>query len=613
MSKVNHSHITFGNLLKSSVILSKQLYQQIIIYFLLVFLLQILISGPLITALLNLMLASSGDHAIGNFDIAVFMLSPAGLGFLILAGITSLFLSMLVLSGLMLLAESAMQGAPLSLTQMFLRLKNKLTPITGLAGLGTIIILLILLPSAGLLLLVKSSLLGQHDINYYLTQRPTEFKLAVTLAIIILLPVMIAIISIITALYFSLPYILFQDQGPVAAFRNSRKLLKGKYRLVLSLLARLLLILLLTSLLLHGVIYLASSLLIQVTESSMNLLLFSLGLGLMANFLIATLLVYLAQCAMAFSILLIWRSVEGKATRPQEFIKAVYIKHRFLIYALLLSILGGSLVFAYSLLNTLEMEDQVIIAAHRGSSLKAPENLFSAVKQAAEDGADAAEIDVQRTSDGVIVLAHDQDLMRVAGQPLKISQNSYQTLKQFDIGGRVSSEFAGETIVSLEDVVKFVKTTPMQLLIELKSYNDDGPRLATEIIELLERHDMSDQIIMMSLVYAEIKFLKQNYPAVKAGFLASAALGDLTQLDADFLAVSQGMLTDSMIATLHSADKKICVWTIDDKQTMSMLIDRGVDCVITNTPEKLVEVLQERRELSNAERLLLRSKHLYNL
>jgi len=152
----------------------------------------------------------------------------------------------------------------------------------------------------------------------------------------------------------------------------------------------------------------------------------------------------------------------------------------------------------------------------------------------------------------------------------------------------------------------------MQLLIELKSYNDDGKRLAKEIIELLQHHDMSNHIIMMSLNYAEINFLKQNYPDVMAGFLASAALGDLTRLDVDFLAVSLGMLTDTMIATLHSADKKICVWTIDDKQTMSMLIDRGVDCIITNTPESLVQVLQERSELSNVERLLLRSQHIYN-
>jgi glycerophosphoryl diester phosphodiesterase len=561
---------------------------------------------------MNLMLESSGDHAIGNFDIAIFILSPVGLGFLLLAGITALILSMIILSGLIILAESVMQAEPLSLIQTFIILKKKLTPFAGLAGLGTLILLPVIILTAGLLFLVNSSLLGQHDINYYLAQQPAEFKLAIALAIIIGLPAIIAIIGIITTLYFSLPFILFEGHGPAEALRSSRKLLMGKYRLVLFLVARLLFSLFLLSLALHGIIYLTGSLLVGMTETSMRLLLLSLGLILTANILIATVIIYLAQCALAFSILLIWRSVKGDPTQPPKLIKPVIIPHRFLSYALLLGFLAISVSLAYSLLNTIDIKDQVIIAAHRGSSLKAPENLLSAVKQAAEDGADAAEIDVQRSSDGVIVLAHDKDMMRVAGQPLEISKTPYQTLKQFDIGGRISSEFKGESIATLEEVVKFARSASMQLLIELKSYNDDGNRLAKEIIELLQRQDMSNHIIMMSLNYTEIKFLKQNYPDVMAGFLASAALGDLTRLDVDFLAVSLGMLNDTMIATLHSADKKVCVWTIDDKQTMSMLIDRGVDCIITNTPERLVQVLQERSELSNAERLLLRSQHIFN-
>jgi len=198
--------------------------------------------------------------------------------------------------------------------------------------------------------------------------------------------------------------------------------------------ARLLLTLFLLSLVLHGVIYLAGSFLVGATETSMSLLLLSLGLTLTANIMIATIIIYLAQCALAFSILLIWRSVKGESTQPPKLIKPVIVQHRFLSYTLMTGILAISVSLAYSLLNTIDIEDQVIIAAHRGSSLKAPENLLSAVKQAAEDGADAAEIDVQRSSDGVIVLAHDKDMMRVAGQSLEISKTPYQTLKQFDIG-----------------------------------------------------------------------------------------------------------------------------------------------------------------------------------
>ena len=59
--------------------------------------------------------------------------------------------------------------------------------------------------------------------------------------------------------------------------------------------------------------------------------------------------------------------------------------------------------------------ESVKVTAHRGSSARAPENTLSAVRQAITDGADFAEIDVQTTADGEVVVLHDGDLMRMAG------------------------------------------------------------------------------------------------------------------------------------------------------------------------------------------------------
>jgi hypothetical protein len=62
----------------------------------------------------------------------------------------------------------------------------------------------------------------------------------------------------------------------------------------------------------------------------------------------------------------------------------------------------------------------------------------------------------------------------------------------------------------------------------------------------------------------------------------------------------------------RSMSSKVCVWTIDDPGMMSTMIDRGVDCIITNTPKRLVEVLAQRRGLSTLERLLLRYRQVYD-
>ena len=100
---------------------------------------------------------------------------------------------------------------------------------------------------------------------------------------------------------------------------------------------------------------------------------------------------------------------------------------------------------------------------------------------------------------------------------------------------------------------------------------------------------------------------------VITGFVASAALGNISKLNVDFLAVSGALATNTLIATAHSQGKQIYVWTIDDPREMFTMIDRGVDNIITNDPGALVSVLEERAELENAERILLRFKSLFVL
>lgn len=69
--------------------------------------------------------------------------------------------------------------------------------------------------------------------------------------------------------------------------------------------------------------------------------------------------------------------------------------------------------------------------------------------------------------------------------------------------------------------------------------------------------------------------------------------------------------TDALIASAHFRGREVWVWTVDDPDVMSRLIDRGVDHVITNVPGEMVRVLEARAELGTAERMLLRFRNLY--
>ena len=67
------------------------------------------------------------------------------------------------------------------------------------------------------------------------------------------------------------------------------------------------------------------------------------------------------------------------------------------------------------LLNGIQINDTVMVVAHRGASGKAPENSLASIRQAISDGADWVEIDVQETADGEVIVVHDSDFMKLAG------------------------------------------------------------------------------------------------------------------------------------------------------------------------------------------------------
>jgi len=117
----------------------------------------------------------------------------------------------------------------------------------------------------------------------------------------------------------------------------------------------------------------------------------------------------------------------------------------------------------------------------------------------------------------------------------------------------------------------------------------------------------------MSLEYAGIQKVRALRPDWKVGLLSARAVGDLTRLDADFLAVNMALARSALIKAAHAAGKEVYVWTINDALSMSQIMSLGVDGVITDEPLLGREVLTARSELSSTQRLLLQMAPLFGL
>lgn len=271
-----------------------------------------------------------------------------------------------------------------------------------------------------------------------------------------------------------------------------------------------------------------------------------------------------------------------------------------------LAVVGGvaaTIVVAFATVESIDVNPEVLVTAHRGSSHSAPENTLAAVRRAIEDGADYAEIDVQESADGEIVVIHDMDLMRIAGVPKKIWQMTAEEIQGLEAGSWFSEEFRGEPIPTLDQMI-LLAGDRIRLNIELK-LNGHEQNLEERVIRIISKHNFQDRCLITSLSYPALAKTRELAPELKTGYIVLQALGDLSKVEADAFSLGSGLVNRRLAADIRQRGKEVHVWTINDPAKMRRFIDMGVDNIITDRPDLLVALIRERAKLSDTEKLLL--------
>jgi glycerophosphoryl diester phosphodiesterase len=273
-------------------------------------------------------------------------------------------------------------------------------------------------------------------------------------------------------------------------------------------------------------------------------------------------------------------------------------------------LLAGAAAFMWWVAARGTSPSAVAITAHRGNSTHAPENSLAAFRAAMAAHADFSELDVQRTRDGVVVVLHDGDLMRMAGDPRKISALTIQDLATIDIGRKFGPAFAGEHVPTLAAVIAAVRGH-MKLNVELK-YNAPDPQLAAAVLAVLRHEQFLDQVVITSLDAAALRQVRAIEPQVRIGQIVTVAIGEPTQGETDFLSLNSARATVAVIRRAHAVGKEVHVWTVNRAEVMLRMIERGADNLITDDPELAVRVLEQRRALPAAEEFALRLRTLFS-
>ena len=176
-------------------------------------------------------------------------------------------------------------------------------------------------------------------------------------------------------------------------------------------------------------------------------------------------------------------------------------------------------------------------------------------------------------------------------------------LAKIDIGSHFDARFQNERVPPLSEVLAQSKGK-IRVIIELKYYGHDQ-HLEQRVADIVEDANMQSDIILMSLKSDKVQKMKALRPMWEVGLLTSAAVGDLTNAKADFLAVNAGLAKRKFVRSAHESGKQVFVWTVNDASTMSTMIGRGVDGLITDEPAMARTVLQYRADMSPLGRLLL--------
>ncbi len=229
------------------------------------------------------------------------------------------------------------------------------------------------------------------------------------------------------------------------------------------------------------------------------------------------------------------------------------------------------------------------ITAHRGNSNSTPENTIIAIKSAIEVGADWAEIDVQETKDGELVVFHDDNLKRVTGIDKNIWEISYIELNKLDAGIWFSPQFLGEKIPKLRDLMA-VSREKIKLNIELK-LNGHQQNLASRVVKLIQELNFVEYCAITSFDLATIEEVKVLDKNICRGIIVQTLEKELLKLPVNIYAVHYSAISHEFIQQAHVQGKEVHVWTVDTQADMERMIRLGVDNIMTNRPKLLREIL----------------------
>lgn len=229
------------------------------------------------------------------------------------------------------------------------------------------------------------------------------------------------------------------------------------------------------------------------------------------------------------------------------------------------------------------------VIGHRGAAALAPENTFASFDVALRLGVDAIETDVQSTSDGHLVLIHDDRLERTTNGEGLVCETPWAVLRELDAGGWFGPQYRGERIPELRPFLeRYAQQIPIAL--EIKQAG-----VEMQSLETVQELGVLSRITFTSFHFDAVRLIKLRAPEARVGFLSHDVHADtvmrVMSARMEQFCPPARLLTPELVQAWKDLGLVVRAWGVKDPSLMQHAIDCGVDGMTVDFSHLLLKAL----------------------
>lgn len=226
---------------------------------------------------------------------------------------------------------------------------------------------------------------------------------------------------------------------------------------------------------------------------------------------------------------------------------------------------------------------KILNIGHRGAKGHLPENTLASFQKAIDLGVDGIELDVHLSSDGHIIVIHDETIDRTTNGKGGVKEHSLAVLKM----QAIDHQF---TVPTLDEVFDLVDRKCL-INIELKTRETAKP--VVDLIEqyVLEKGWQYTDFLISSFDWVALEKVRQWHDEIPLGVLTSTdldlAIAFAKVVKAETIHPYFHLLTADNVQKMQAENLKVFSWTINEFEDLQKIKSFGVDGIITDFPDRL--------------------------